>query len=150
MILATPRIARGPLPTAGGAGGVRRGLEARVADGQSAVGGGTTPGLELPSPVVALRHRRQGPDWLDAWLRSRDMPVVGRIERDWLLLDLRTVLESEDADLAHSWRPFPADAVRATLRSLRRSSRRTARVPLDGSDLACARPPGTGLQAPRR
>jgi L-seryl-tRNA(Ser) seleniumtransferase len=77
-----------------------RWLEARVEDGPSAVGGGTTPGLELPSRVVALRHARQGPDWLDGTLRGLETPIVGRIERDRLVLDLRTVLEDEDDALA--------------------------------------------------
>jgi L-seryl-tRNA(Ser) seleniumtransferase len=83
-------------------------LEARVEDGRSAVGGGTTPGLELPSRVVALRHARQGPDWLDGWLRGRETPIVGRIERDWLILDLRTVLEDEDEALVAALAGIPA------------------------------------------
>jgi L-seryl-tRNA(Ser) seleniumtransferase len=83
-------------------------LEARVVDGESAVGGGTTPGLVIPSRVIALRHRRQGLDWLDTWLRQADVPVVGRIERDWLLLDLRTVLVSEDEELGAILARVPA------------------------------------------
>jgi L-seryl-tRNA(Ser) seleniumtransferase len=83
-------------------------LEARVEDGRSAVGGGTTPGLELPSRIVALRHARQGPDWLDGWLREREIPIVGRIERDRLVLDLRTVLEAEDETLASALSSVPA------------------------------------------
>jgi L-seryl-tRNA(Ser) seleniumtransferase len=82
-------------------------LEARVEDGRSAVGGGTTPGLELPSRVVALRHERQSPDWMDTWLRGRETPIVGRIERDWLILDLRTVLEEEDEALAAALSAIP-------------------------------------------
>jgi L-seryl-tRNA(Ser) seleniumtransferase len=75
-------------------------LEVEVADGQSAVGGGTTPGLELASRVLALRHRRHGADWLDTSLRHAEVPVVGRIDRDRLILDLRTVLPHEDGELA--------------------------------------------------
>ncbi len=84
------------------------GLLAQVVDGESTVGGGTTPGLVLPSRVIALRHRREGPDWLDAWLRDADIPVVGRIERDRLLLDLRTVLPGEDEPLAALLARVPA------------------------------------------
>jgi L-seryl-tRNA(Ser) seleniumtransferase len=83
-------------------------LDARVEDGRSAVGGGTTPGLELASPVVALRHVGRGPDWLDGWLRRRPTPIIGRIERDRLLLDLRTVLEEEDDAVAAALAAVPA------------------------------------------
>jgi L-seryl-tRNA(Ser) seleniumtransferase len=83
-------------------------LDARVDDGRSTIGGGTTPGLELASRVVALRHVERGPDWLDGWLRSRPTPVIGRIERDHLVLDLRTVLEEEDDLLAGALSDVPA------------------------------------------
>ncbi|HSK10077.1 MAG TPA: L-seryl-tRNA(Sec) selenium transferase [Vicinamibacterales bacterium] len=66
-----------------------------VVDGESAVGGGTTPGLAIRTRVLAI-SLPQGPDWLDARLRGNDPPVVGRIERDRLLIDLRTVAEEDD------------------------------------------------------
>jgi L-seryl-tRNA(Ser) seleniumtransferase len=83
-------------------------LEVRVDEGRSAVGGGTTPGLELPGRVITVRHRDRGPDWLDGWLRSRDTPIVGRIERDRLVLDLRTVLNEEDDTVAAALSAVPA------------------------------------------
>jgi len=75
-------------------------LTVAVEDGRSAIGGGTTPGVELASRVLALSHPRHGADWLDAWLRHAEPPVIGRIERDRLLLDLRTVRPSDDRQLA--------------------------------------------------
>jgi seryl-tRNA(Sec) selenium transferase len=36
---------------------------------------------------------------LDARLRGLDTPIVGRIEHDRLLLDLRTVREEEDDEI---------------------------------------------------
>jgi L-seryl-tRNA(Ser) seleniumtransferase len=95
MILATPDAirARAMRVAEGARGG---GLVAEVFPGRSAVGGGTTPGLELPTWVVALRHPTKSADWLDGWLRQQEVPVVGRIESDRLLLDLRTVLAEED------------------------------------------------------
>jgi L-seryl-tRNA(Ser) seleniumtransferase len=84
------------------------GLDADIVDAPSAVGGGTTPGLVIPSRVIALRHGRQGADWLDAWLRQAETPVVGRIERDRLILDLRTVLLSEDEELGSTLGRVPA------------------------------------------
>jgi L-seryl-tRNA(Ser) seleniumtransferase len=96
MILATPDDIK--TRASGVAARARDGgvLDAEVLPGQSAVGGGTTPGLELPTWVVALRHPTMGADRLDGWLRRQDAAVVGRIESDRLLLDLRTVLPAED------------------------------------------------------
>ena len=85
----------------------RRDPETEVVPGQSAVGGGTTPGLELPTWVIALRRQTKSADWLDGWLRQQEVPVVGRIERDRLLLDLRTVLAEEDDLVAETLARIP-------------------------------------------
>jgi L-seryl-tRNA(Ser) seleniumtransferase len=67
-----------------------------VIEGQSAVGGGTTPGLGIPTRLLAI-GLPQGPDWLDERLRRHDPPVVARIERDRLVIDLRSVAPEDDA-----------------------------------------------------
>ncbi len=82
-------------------------LEAEVVDGMSKVGGGTTPGVELPTRVVALRHRARSVDWLDGWLRQREKAIVGRIENDRLLLDVRTLLAGEDEMVAEALADVP-------------------------------------------
>ncbi len=65
---------------------------------RSTVGGGSLPGEILPSFGLALRG---GPSAeLLSRLREGDPAVVGRIERDRVLLDLRTVAPDEDAALA--------------------------------------------------
>ena len=71
-------------------------LHVDVADGASTVGGGTTPGLELPTCVLAVTTSGLSPDEIEARLRQNDPPVVGRIENDRVLLDLRTVLPEQD------------------------------------------------------
>jgi L-seryl-tRNA(Ser) seleniumtransferase len=78
-----------------------------VDDGWSAIGGGTTPGLELPSRVVSLAHRHRGADWLDSWLRAQDPPIVGRIDHDRLVIDLRTVLEDDDKAVTDALEGIP-------------------------------------------
>jgi L-seryl-tRNA(Ser) seleniumtransferase len=83
-------------------------LEAVVVATGSKVGGGTTPGVELPSSAVALSHRRHGADWLDGWLRRHDPGIVGRIDDDRLLLDMRTVLDEEDETVARALAGVPA------------------------------------------
>ncbi|MFQ6059423.1 MAG: L-seryl-tRNA(Sec) selenium transferase, partial [Anaerolineae bacterium] len=73
------------------------GVNVAVVDGQSTVGGGSLPGETLPTRLVALQT--PSPDDLARRLRLGDPPVVGRIERDQLLLDPRTVLPEQDGDL---------------------------------------------------
>ena len=65
-----------------------------VVEVRSAVGGGTLPGVTLPSFALALPPGDA--DAIAARLRSSDPPVVGRIEGGRVLLDPRTVLPGED------------------------------------------------------
>ena len=55
-------------------------------------GGGTLPGEELPSWAVALDPAEE----LEAFLRGRPTPILGRIHRGKLLLDVRTLLPGEE------------------------------------------------------
>jgi L-seryl-tRNA(Ser) seleniumtransferase len=66
----------------------------------SAVGGGSIPTAELPTSVVAVRSSRCKPDALAQRLRTAIPRVLGRIENDAVLLDMRTVPPDEDAMLA--------------------------------------------------
>jgi L-seryl-tRNA(Ser) seleniumtransferase len=70
---------------------------ADVVEGESLLGGGSTPEKTLPSWLVALRG---GAVELERRLRAADPPVIARIEKDRLLLDLRTVAPEEEAELA--------------------------------------------------
>ena len=74
--------------------------DCEVIDGQSTIGGGTTPGLTLPTKLLALVHRRLSADGLEAALRALDPPVISRIEHDRVVLDLRTVFEEADEIVA--------------------------------------------------
>ena len=77
------------------------GLASELLDGRSAIGGGSLPGETLPTRLLALRSDRSA-DRLAAQLRSLDPPIVGHIERDRLVLDLRTVLPEQDRLLAET------------------------------------------------
>jgi L-seryl-tRNA(Ser) seleniumtransferase len=76
------------------------GLEVQVADGTSAVGGGSLPLTELPTKLVVLRPQRGGEAALEAALRAGDPPVVARVADGRVLLDVRTVRDDEVALLA--------------------------------------------------
>ncbi len=68
--------------------------------GASAVGGGSAPGIELPTWLVALEKRGFSASALEERLRESTPPIIARIEQGRVLLDLRTVLAPEDSQLA--------------------------------------------------
>jgi L-seryl-tRNA(Ser) seleniumtransferase len=76
------------------------GWHADVVAGVSAIGGGSAPGVELPTALVSVAKDGVSPDALEARLRALTPPVIARIERNQLLLDLRTVLPEQDRLLA--------------------------------------------------
>jgi L-seryl-tRNA(Ser) seleniumtransferase len=78
------------------------GWRADLLAGASAVGGGSAPGVELPTWLVAIEKRGLSPDALEERLRRLTPPVIARIERDRVLLDLRTVPPDEDQQLLGS------------------------------------------------
>ena len=75
------------------------GWRTAVVDGLSTIGGGSAPGSGLPTRLLALAREGLSADALDARLRSLDPPIVGRIENDRVVLDLRTVAEAEDEEI---------------------------------------------------
>jgi L-seryl-tRNA(Ser) seleniumtransferase len=71
-----------------------------LVSGSSAVGGGSAPGLGLPTVLLAIERHGQSAAATEAWLRTLDPPIVARIENDRVVLDLRTVLPAQDETLA--------------------------------------------------
>ena len=61
----------------------------------SRVGGGAMPEQDLPSRAVALRPVSMKVTDLEKKLRQASMPVIGRIENEAYLLDMRTVADDE-------------------------------------------------------
>jgi L-seryl-tRNA(Ser) seleniumtransferase len=100
MLAMTADEVRGRAGTLAAALNQMDGWRATLVAGASAVGGGSAPGLELPTWLVAIEKRGITPDALETRLRGLTPPVIARIEKDQLLLDLRTVLPGQDATLA--------------------------------------------------
>jgi len=61
----------------------------------SQVGGGAYPLQELPTMVVAVKPRNLSVNRLQENLRRGDPPIISRISRDELILDMRTVFDDE-------------------------------------------------------
>ncbi len=71
----------------------------RIQDGESVIGGGSTPAQSLPTVLLAMTHASHGAQELERLLRRSSPPVIARVEEDALLLDLRTVFEDQDGEL---------------------------------------------------
>ena len=61
----------------------------------SQVGGGALPLQELPTVVVAIRPLEVSVNSFEENLRKGDPPIISRISKDELLLDMRTVFDEE-------------------------------------------------------
>ena len=72
----------------------------RVESSVSSPGGGAMPEVEIPTACVAVTHPHIRVEELEARLRKGTPPVVGRIAKGKLLLDMRTVRDGELAELA--------------------------------------------------
>ncbi len=78
------------------------GLAVAIAETEATIGGGSTPGVTLPSRALAVEVAGRSPDELAAGLRAGAPPVIGRIADQRLLLDLRSVDPREDERLAEA------------------------------------------------
>jgi L-seryl-tRNA(Ser) seleniumtransferase len=70
-----------------------------LVSGSSTIGGGSAPGVELPTVLLAIERTGVSASALEEQLRRLDPPVIARIESDRVVLDLRTVLETQDQQL---------------------------------------------------
>ncbi len=68
--------------------------DADVVDGESVTGGGSLPGTALPTALLRVRHDK--PHALARALRAHEPPIVARIDRDAVVVDLRTVDPADD------------------------------------------------------
>ena len=72
------------------------GIKAEAVASAAVAGGGSLPGAELRSWAVTLAHPERSTDEIARSLRYAEIPVVGRIEDDRLLLDVRTIMPADD------------------------------------------------------
>jgi L-seryl-tRNA(Ser) seleniumtransferase len=64
----------------------------------SEVGGGTLPDVVIPSYGVSLKPHLMSLEKFETRLRSLKVPIIGRIEKNMFLIDMRTLLK-DDRDL---------------------------------------------------
>jgi L-seryl-tRNA(Ser) seleniumtransferase len=73
-------------------------VEIGLVDGVSRIGGGALPFQELPTRLLALTPQAMSVNALEKFFLGRPVPIVGRIEEERLLLDVRT-LDKEDTPI---------------------------------------------------
>jgi L-seryl-tRNA(Ser) seleniumtransferase len=74
-------------------------LEVEVVASEARAGGGSLPQAPLPSRALALSVPPLAPQELEARLRRTTTPVISRVERGVVLLDLRTMLPGDQTAL---------------------------------------------------
>jgi len=89
------------------AGGVDKEASLNLREDISHVGGGALPLQEIPTMVLAIKPLHLSVNDLEKKLRSGAPPVISRISRDELILDMRTIFDDEV--------PLVADGLRKAL-----------------------------------
>ncbi len=67
----------------------------RLEDGSSKVGGGALPLLELPTRLFCLIPKRLSAHVMEAWLRAYRPPIITRVDKEKVIIDVRTIQDDE-------------------------------------------------------
>jgi L-seryl-tRNA(Ser) seleniumtransferase len=71
-------------------------FELQLRDSTAQIGSGALPTEELPTVVVRVEHKKLGASAVAQKFRSANPPIIGRINDDRFLLDLRTIFDGND------------------------------------------------------
>ncbi len=74
-------------------------MNIEIIPGNSAVGGGAAPDVSPATTLIALTHKTHSDHELERSLRRSKPPVITRIVDNKVLIDLRTVSESDEEEL---------------------------------------------------
>ena len=61
----------------------------------SRAGGGSLPLLELPSICVGIKINGMSTNAVEKYMRENTIPIIGRIEEDYFIMDVRTIKNDE-------------------------------------------------------
>lgn len=71
------------------------GFDIKIVETESEVGGGSLPLEKLPSYGLSISHERCSEVDIERCLRFFETPIIGRIQDERVLLDLRTIFDDE-------------------------------------------------------
>ncbi|HHI68579.1 MAG TPA: L-seryl-tRNA(Sec) selenium transferase [Planctomycetes bacterium] len=77
-------------------------LQVRAAPCESALGGGSLPGVPIPSWCLAVSSPTLPPERLSRLLRDQEPPVIARVGEEKVHLDLRTILPDEEESVVEA------------------------------------------------
>ena len=72
------------------------GYQLSLQDSTSQIGSGALPTEELPTVVISVKNSNLSADAIAKRFRHADPPIIGRIQDDKFLLDLRTIFDAGD------------------------------------------------------
>ena len=72
------------------------GFRLMLEDSTSQIGSGALPTEELPTVVIAIEHPKLSATAIAAKFRAANPPIIGRINDDHFLLDLRTIFDPQE------------------------------------------------------
>ena len=72
------------------------GYQLSLQDSTSQIGSGALPTEELPTVVISVKNSNLSADAIAKRFRQADPPIIGRIQDDKFLLDLRTIFDADD------------------------------------------------------
>jgi L-seryl-tRNA(Ser) seleniumtransferase len=74
-------------------------ISLEMIDGESAVGGGSAPTSPLRTVLISVKDEARTPNQIEDALRKWRPPILVRIVNDRVVIDLRTVAQTEEAQL---------------------------------------------------
>jgi L-seryl-tRNA(Ser) seleniumtransferase len=84
-------------------------LQVQSFDANSRAGGGSLPLLQLPSKCVGVKIQDMSANRIDTWMRAHMPAVIGRIEDDFFMMDVRTIQEDEPETITAAFQQLLGD-----------------------------------------
>jgi L-seryl-tRNA(Ser) seleniumtransferase len=81
-----------------------RRLNIKLMSFSSMAGGGALPLLNLPSKCLGIRIKGISPNSIEKLMRKNSPPIIGRIEEELYIMDLRTILDDELSIIAEAFK----------------------------------------------
>jgi len=72
------------------------GVQVKLMDGESVIGGGSFPDLSLGTVLITIDSARSSPNSVETRLRGQHPPAIVRLEENRILIDLRTVFPHQE------------------------------------------------------
>ncbi|NLY87177.1 MAG: L-seryl-tRNA(Sec) selenium transferase [Clostridiales bacterium] len=79
-------------------------LTTELVEVEDQIGGGSAPTVRLPGFAVAVEYGKMSAQGIELMIRRADVPVIGRIHEDRLLICVRTIDEREFEDVAKAFK----------------------------------------------